>query len=448
MTVHGRQGRFRQAAESATAVVAVAAALGSASVLAGGPAQAAFHGLPTACSQAGAMVTCSYPASASGQEQVLPLPAGLTSVQVTAIGAAGGTSAFNGPNGSGGEAAQVTGTVAVVPGSTLYVEVGGTPTSAGRCVNGGPCVGGWNGGGDGGSNANGNTGAGGGGGSDVRTISRSQGGTTLDSRLIVAGGGGGSGQGGLCGNPSTQIAGSAGGDAGLTDTGGDGGSATLCSDMTGVTVSPASGGTQGGGGDGGQTNVSGGDNRSGSPGASGQGAGSPLGSSGGGGGGYWGGGSGADIAANHAGTEFASAGGGGGGGSSLVPAGYGRADHRACQCDRQLLAAQGARRRPGHADRRAARRVHRITVHRDGYRGQQGTGSRALDHHGHQRAPAARPGRGAPAGPGSPFRGRQAPVDNSGSGARRPHHLCGQVAGQCSRGQASEAASRGHVSQP
>ena len=71
----------------------------------------------------------------------------------------------------------------MVPGSTLYVNVGGSATTA---------QGGLNGGGDGGGAIAG----GGGGASDVRSLSRAAADAqaSLDSRLIVAGGGGGRGE--------------------------------------------------------------------------------------------------------------------------------------------------------------------------------------------------------------------------------------------------------------
>jgi len=84
---------------------------------------------------------------------------------------------------SGGEGGIVSGTLAVDPGETLNVYVGGEGEAN---------SGGFNGGGDGGSGStndgNNARGGGGGGASDVR-----QSGSSLDDRVIVAGGGGGGG---------------------------------------------------------------------------------------------------------------------------------------------------------------------------------------------------------------------------------------------------------------
>jgi len=99
--------------------------------------------------------------NASTGEQTFPVPAGVTSVQVTATGQSGRGGLR--PNGRG---AIVTGTLTVTPGSTLFVEVGA-----------------FNGGGA----------PNGGGASDVRTIPVSAGASSLASRLLIAAGGGGPG---------------------------------------------------------------------------------------------------------------------------------------------------------------------------------------------------------------------------------------------------------------
>lgn len=210
--------------------------------------------LPGTASAGVASQTFSY----TGRQQVFTVPSGVSAVSVTAIGSAGA------PSGgvAGGEADEVTGTIAVAPGSTLYVEVGGV---------------GCNGGG-----AAGGSGAGAGGGaSDVRTVSigtssfcGAQPSASLSSRLLVAAGGGGAGAGG------------AGGAAGQSGGGAGGG-----------------GGTGSGGGAGG-----GGGANAGGLGTGGAGAHAGLlsGPGGGGGGGLYGGGGGGPD-------------GGGGGGSDLVP---------------------------------------------------------------------------------------------------------------------------------
>jgi hypothetical protein len=211
----------------------------------------------------------------TGAEQTFTVPAGVTSIQVQATGAPGGSFAD-----SGGFGDYVTSTLSVIPGEVLYVEVGGPGASVqGDDVIGG--AGGFNGGAQGGSGT-GDVGAGGGGATDVRTEPNS-----LDSRLLVAGGGGGAGatciscggDGGNAGQPGTTgSGGGAGGDAGTGIGGGTGGAGT---------IGKGDDGTLGNGGAG-QTGISG------------------DAGGGGGAGGYYGGGGGG---------EGSDAGGGGGGSS-------------------------------------------------------------------------------------------------------------------------------------
>lgn len=207
-----------------------------------------------------------------------PVPAGVTSITVDAWGAQGGqggTAAATG--GLGGHA---TATIAVTPGETLHVNVGGQgsfgtgPASAG-------CNGGTAGGGEGGEGVN-TFAAGGGGSSDVR-----QGGTALANRIVVAGGGGGGG--------FNNAGGAGGGTAGGPGASAQGGTG-------GTQAGPGTGGGAGG--------EKGGDGALGQGGAGGSNA-STAGGGGGGGGGLngGGGGGGGDL------------GGGGGGGSGFVPAG-------------------------------------------------------------------------------------------------------------------------------
>jgi hypothetical protein len=240
--------------------------------------------------------------SFTGAEQSYTVPAGVTSLYVTATGARGGgaTSGY----GTGGRGAVVSGAISVAPGQTLYVEVGGI---------GGKPQGGFNGGGAAGLR-NGLSGWGGGGASDVRTVGSASSGT-LNTRLIVAGGGGGSGYpavgGGNAGEPGTgccmpgpSLVPAVGGGAGTQTAGGAGG-CTLggsgcgvngCTDVVGCGTD----GALGVGGDGG---------------SAGDAAATRGGT--GGGGGLYGGGGGAGVA-----DLFV---GGGGGGSSLVPPGGVRA---------------------------------------------------------------------------------------------------------------------------
>lgn len=203
--------------------------------------------------------------NATGASQSFVVPAGVTSVEIISQGAQG----FDTFNNLGGRGGRASGTLAVTPGETLTVFVGGRGTaSTGTDVIMG---GGFNGGGDGKNNNSSPTYVGGGGGaSDVR-----QGGVALQNRKIVAGGGGG----------ATANVGATGGDGGGL-VGADGGD--CCSATVGT------GGTQ----------VAGGTLRGGlGVGGSADGNSNPW--VGGGGGGYYGGG-------------VASAHGGAGGGSSYI----------------------------------------------------------------------------------------------------------------------------------
>jgi Tol biopolymer transport system component len=277
-----------------------------AAVLGAGQARAQ---LPSNCSRSGSTVSCTF--SSTGAEQTFSVPAGISSVQIEAVGAPG---SFFGP----GLGAVATGTVSVTGGETLYIEVGGA---------GGPCCtgsGGFNGGGDGTGGfplpgQGGGAGGGGGGASDVRTAPLSAG-LNPDTRLLIAGGGGGNGApgedrqpvGGLGGSAGASgssgksavagVGGGGGGQPGSASGGGAGGGAATCR-VACIAAKPGGDGALGQGGDGtvlaGFTAAAGG---------------------GGGGGGLYGGGGGAGGAVDD--QSFNSAqGGGGGGGSSLVPAG-------------------------------------------------------------------------------------------------------------------------------
>jgi hypothetical protein len=217
-----------------------------------------------------AAVTYSY----TGGVQTYTVPAGMTQLKVTAVGAAGGLNSGNGF--AGGQGGSVTATIAVTPGETLTIYVGG---KGGDSFSGSVgAAAGYNGGGQGFARFS----TGGGGGTDIRR------GTSLADRLVVGGGGGGSGtnsRAGAGGNP---------GNAGNSFNGGGGGQ----------------GGTQGGGGAGGTGSWNG------SPGSLGQGGNAgftgPSSSdngTGAGGGGYYGGGGGG-LGPGGTGN------GGGGGGSS------------------------------------------------------------------------------------------------------------------------------------
>ncbi len=249
------------------------------------------------CTDSGSTTTCTWRSSG---ERAFTVPAGVTSVQVMAIGAAGGVNG-NTPNTPPGRGAQVAATLTGLSGGqTLYLEVGGGPTSAGCSRQIIPCVGGFNGGGS--SNS---TGTGGGGASDVRTSPRTAA-NSLASRLLVAGGGGGVGDvGGPDCDDSQQ--GTPGGDAGAA-----GGT-------SGCAANPAVGpGTGGGAGD--QTTGGAAGSPGGSAGSLGRGGDSVY-AGGGAGGGLFGGGGGGGSVVNCSNGCMSTAAAGGGGGSSLVPAG-------------------------------------------------------------------------------------------------------------------------------
>jgi hypothetical protein len=113
------------------------------------------------CQTSSGQVTCVY--GFTHGEQTFVVPAWVSSVQVTAVGANGapGQSQVLSGNGSGGFGAVVSGRLSVSPGQTLYVEVGGNGFSEG----------GFNGGGSADA-SNGIQGGNGGGASVVRTVSR------------------------------------------------------------------------------------------------------------------------------------------------------------------------------------------------------------------------------------------------------------------------------------
>ncbi|HEU0250157.1 MAG TPA: choice-of-anchor D domain-containing protein, partial [Solirubrobacteraceae bacterium] len=236
--------------------------------------------------------------SSTGSEQSFTVPAGVTSVRVRAIGAAGeqgiGEGLFASPA-PGGAGALVVGQLPVTPGETLYVEVASGSSGGGAF------------GGEGGGS--------GGGASDVRTISSSSEGS-LESRLLAAAGGGGGG------GTFEEGGGGRGGDAGAPGGEGIEGQAG-CHCGEGVTSSAGgSAGTLTGGGAGGERCMetgpwSGMEGILGEGGFGGEAFNAPNTGGGGGGGGYWGGGGG-EGSCPFGGPEDEIGGGGGGGGSSYV----------------------------------------------------------------------------------------------------------------------------------
>ena len=209
----------------------------------------------------------------TGTAQTWTVPAGVTEATFDLHGAQGEN--FLEPQGIPGLGGRATATIAVTPGASIQVNVGGQGAAFGAA--------GFNGGGGGAFGA----GGGGGGASDIRV-----GGNELDDRVLVAGGGGGTG------NCAFIEQGTDGGDGG----GENGEDATGPGEALGC-------GTDGGGGtqtDGGSATAPATDGAFGFGGDAGGGAG------GGGGGGWYGGGGGLGILGG---------GGGGGGGSGHGPPG-------------------------------------------------------------------------------------------------------------------------------
>jgi glycine rich protein/hemolysin type calcium-binding protein len=210
----------------------------------------------------------------TGAAQTWVVPAGVTQATFDLFGARGG-GRIDDPTFAPGLGGRATATIAVTPGDSIQVNVGGRGL-------GGP--GGFNGGGHGGGIRGGD---GGGGASDIRI-----GGTDLFDRVLVAGGGGGA-SAGTCFPDRPPVSGGDGGgengDPGLSASCAAGavvgGGATQT--KPGTATAPATEGDFGVGGDGGVINFVGG---------------------GGGGGGWYGGGGGLGAA-------------GGGGGSGHGPNG-------------------------------------------------------------------------------------------------------------------------------
>ena len=273
--------------------LASAVILSAAGIMAAGfasvPALAAPAALPSECTVSNVVdVTCTYTTQG---ETVFTVPDGVSSFTVTAVGAQGGAS-FTAGDPGGGLGAVATGTVGsalVRPGQTYYVEVNVL-------------------GGDGGRTSDGaRLGGTGGGESDIRTcpaFGPCGSGSTLGTRLLVAGGGGGDAFGLLLENGRFTFM--RGGNAGTTGAAGDG---------DGTAGSFTGGGGTGAGqtpGTGGAACPNGGNGVAGfAAGGAGGGTGTHQGAAGGGGGaGYFGGGGGG-------GCPFdGNVGGGGGGGIS------------------------------------------------------------------------------------------------------------------------------------
>lgn len=240
----------------------------------------------------------------TGAVQTYIVPPGVTSIQVECWGgqAEATTPDDFAPFSTGGLGGYVIGNLAVTPGETLNIYVGGQGTSGSGGFNGG----GTGGYGTGSTHSSGYAGSGGGA-SDVR-----QGGTALTDRVIVAGGGGGGGRNytnGGCVPCGTGGNGGAGG--GIVGTDGDDPGGGVYDHFN--VGAGGSGGTDLAGGAGGD----GTEGTSGNPGVLGVGGegidGTQGVASGGGGGGYYGGGAGGGVD-----WGSGAAGGGAGGGSSYI----------------------------------------------------------------------------------------------------------------------------------
>lgn len=239
--------------------------------------------LQAGCTQSGSLVTCSYTTQA--ERASFAVPAGVTSVNVHAVGGTGGAPTLGPPSApAGGSAATIGATLNLSPGSVLSIQVAGNGNLSGAGGGGAGCLGG-----GGASSVSGTSGP--------LLIAAGGGGNGCGPFSMEYTGGGRGGNAGANGNPP-GVGNAAGGNAGTSTAGGAGGAGG-----TGVVA-----GAQGGAG---SPGVGG----AGGSGASGAGE-----AGGGGGGGLYGGGGGGQGATG-SGVNGDLPGGGGGGGSSLVPAG-------------------------------------------------------------------------------------------------------------------------------
>ena len=294
---------------SLAAVVAAAGWLVALAVPRRGEAEPALASasLPANCVVASGTATCTF--TYVGAPQAFVVPAGVSSVVVGVDGAQGAAGEGADSNSAGGDGGIQAGTLAVTPGETLEVFVGGDGSTGG--YNGG--------GGDSGQAIPGGTG---GGASDIRTSPFG-----LGDRVVVAGGGGGGGAEGYVSGPTTTPPGpgGAGGAGGAVAAGGAGGGTptTLGGGGAGAGATGGVGGAAGvvGGGSGdGTGGAAGSSGQGGSSGAGGAGLDAELGGDGGaGGGGYVGGGGGGGGAADDTHSTAGGGGGGGGGSSYIVP---------------------------------------------------------------------------------------------------------------------------------
>jgi hypothetical protein len=310
-----RRLRLRAAA---TKVAAVSLLAGT-SLFAASATPMASASVPTPCgsgglySAAGFTGTCTY--AGMGSESAFRVPSGVTDLDVTAIGARGGSGGAEGNPGLGGNGAKVTDpALAVQPGATLYVDVGapGSDNSSNESLCPSSAPGGSRDGGNGGAGCGNDFGGGGGGGSSDLSKKPLAGpdkvtpaGDAQDPRLIVAGGGGG-------GGGQSALNGGNGGNAGGSNTGPGAGACGGGVNQNGGTGNTGGvGGSQGGAGA--TCADANGSNGTASAGGAGASVDNTSGGAGGGGGGGWFGGGGASD-----GVDGNGGGGGGGGGSSYL----------------------------------------------------------------------------------------------------------------------------------
>jgi len=166
--------------------------------------------------------------SYTGALQTFVVPAGVTSINVEGVGAAGGLgSSVN--NGAGGKGGRLIANLNTTPGETLYIQIGGKGKSGSR----------YNSTGQGGYNGGGNSptagGGGGGGATDIR-----RGSDDLSNRIFVVGGGGGGGEQGA----NSTVPGGDGGNGG-GETGGNGSNAPIGAGRLGYGGTQISGGAAG-----------------------------------------------------------------------------------------------------------------------------------------------------------------------------------------------------------
>lgn len=181
------------------------------------------------------------------------VPAGITSVTVTADGADGGNATGHVLVGDGGDGGEMRASLTNIPsGTTLVVFPGGKGVTSGNGgVNLGPGLTGTSSGGAAGSGTLSNGGSGGG----ASTVSFLGSGTQFSNVLVAAGGGGGGstysndgGNGGTAAHPNgTGGAGLAPGGGATTAGGGGGGSGTIFCSHNGASGSALTGGAGGGG---------------------------------------------------------------------------------------------------------------------------------------------------------------------------------------------------------